>query len=187
MPSSRRPYTSRPGNTMPARSSTRSSWRGGSTWYGSCSKNAFASSFGSLQVRNEIAVLKRVSKGHQNIVTLHDYFEVQGIRCYHPRPIAHHAPIIRPPTIFISVSISARAASSSTVYAPKGITLRRKPPLSFTTSTCLNIACTVTLRTSFVQLWQPWLTFTIAVSCTEVRIAPAFASSWANIVAIAQI
>lgn len=26
-------------------------------------------------VRNEIAVLKRVSKGHQNIVTLHDYFE----------------------------------------------------------------------------------------------------------------
>ncbi|KAI5117907.1 hypothetical protein M0805_003601 [Coniferiporia weirii] len=26
-------------------------------------------------VRNEIAVLKRVSKGHKNIVTLHDYFE----------------------------------------------------------------------------------------------------------------
>ncbi|OCB87270.1 Pkinase-domain-containing protein [Sanghuangporus baumii] len=26
-------------------------------------------------VRNEIAVLKRVSKGHRNIVTLHDYFE----------------------------------------------------------------------------------------------------------------
>lgn len=28
------------------------------------------------QVRNEIAVLKRVSSGHKNIVTLHDYFEV---------------------------------------------------------------------------------------------------------------
>ena len=28
------------------------------------------------QVRNEIQVLKRVSKGHPNIVTLHDYFEV---------------------------------------------------------------------------------------------------------------
>lgn len=28
------------------------------------------------QVRNEIAVLKRVSSGHLNIVTLHDYFEV---------------------------------------------------------------------------------------------------------------
>ena len=30
-----------------------------------------------LQVRNEISVLKRVSKGHPNIVTLHDYFEVR--------------------------------------------------------------------------------------------------------------
>ncbi|RDX41969.1 Pkinase-domain-containing protein [Lentinus brumalis] len=29
----------------------------------------------SSQVRNEIAVLKKVSKGHRNIVTLHDYFE----------------------------------------------------------------------------------------------------------------
>ncbi|KAF5325403.1 hypothetical protein D9619_009671 [Psilocybe cf. subviscida] len=28
-------------------------------------------------VRNEIAVLKRVSKGHVNVVTLHDYFEVR--------------------------------------------------------------------------------------------------------------
>jgi len=28
------------------------------------------------QVRNEIAVLKRVSTGHKNIVSLHDYFEV---------------------------------------------------------------------------------------------------------------
>ena len=28
------------------------------------------------QLRNDIAVLKRVSKGHRNIVTLHDYFEV---------------------------------------------------------------------------------------------------------------
>ncbi len=27
-------------------------------------------------MRNEIAVLKKVSKGHRNIVTLHDYFEV---------------------------------------------------------------------------------------------------------------
>ena len=28
-------------------------------------------------MRNEIAVLKKVSKGHRNIVTLHDYFEVR--------------------------------------------------------------------------------------------------------------
>ena len=34
------------------------------------------------QVRNEISVLKRVSKGHTNIVTLHDYFEV-CIICFH--------------------------------------------------------------------------------------------------------
>ena len=30
------------------------------------------------QVRNEIAVLKKVSSGHRNIVTLHDYFEVRA-------------------------------------------------------------------------------------------------------------
>ncbi|KAJ7860616.1 kinase-like domain-containing protein [Mycena olivaceomarginata] len=32
-------------------------------------------------VRNEIAVLKRISKGHPNIVTLHDYFEVRRSGC----------------------------------------------------------------------------------------------------------
>jgi len=31
------------------------------------------------QVRNEIAVLKRVSSGHRNVVTLHDYFEVRPL------------------------------------------------------------------------------------------------------------
>jgi calcium/calmodulin-dependent protein kinase I len=30
-------------------------------------------------VRNEITVLKRVSSGHKNIVTLHDYFEVSKL------------------------------------------------------------------------------------------------------------
>ena len=30
------------------------------------------------QVRNEIAVLKRVSMGHQNILTLVDYFETMN-------------------------------------------------------------------------------------------------------------
>jgi hypothetical protein len=33
----------------------------------------------SVQVRNEIAVLKRISSGNPNIVTLHDYFEVSRI------------------------------------------------------------------------------------------------------------
>lgn len=31
-----------------------------------------------MQVRNEIAVLKRVSMGHQNILTLVDYFETMN-------------------------------------------------------------------------------------------------------------
>ena len=33
-----------------------------------------------LQVRNEIAVLKRVSMGHRNILTLVDYFETMNNR-----------------------------------------------------------------------------------------------------------
>ena len=32
----------------------------------------------STQVRNEIAILKRVSMGHQNILTLVDYFETMN-------------------------------------------------------------------------------------------------------------
>lgn len=32
------------------------------------------------QVRNEIAVLKKVSMGHQNILTLVDYFETMNNR-----------------------------------------------------------------------------------------------------------
>ena len=35
-----------------------------------------------LQVRNEIAVLKRVSMGHQNILTLVDYFETMNNRMH---------------------------------------------------------------------------------------------------------
>jgi calcium/calmodulin-dependent protein kinase I len=34
------------------------------------------------QVRNEIAVLKRVSMGHRNILTLVDYFETMNNRGY---------------------------------------------------------------------------------------------------------
>ena len=37
-------------------------------------------------VRNEIAVLKRVSMGHQNILTLVDYFETMNNCMYTPRP-----------------------------------------------------------------------------------------------------
>jgi calcium/calmodulin-dependent protein kinase I len=40
------------------------------------------------QVRNEIAVLKRVSMGHRNILTLVDYFETMNNRKY---PSSHSA------------------------------------------------------------------------------------------------
>lgn len=39
------------------------------------------------QVRNEIAVLKRVSVGHRNILTLVDYFETMN-NCMHDRDIS---------------------------------------------------------------------------------------------------
>ena len=38
------------------------------------------------QVRNEIAVLKKVSMGHQNILTLVDYFETMNNRPLASRP-----------------------------------------------------------------------------------------------------
>lgn len=37
----------------------------------------------SFKVRNEIAVLKKVSMGHQNILTLVDYFETMNNRTLH--------------------------------------------------------------------------------------------------------
>lgn len=40
-----------------------------------------------LQVRNEIAVLKRVSMGHQNILTLVDYFETMNNCTLSPPPL----------------------------------------------------------------------------------------------------
>lgn len=38
------------------------------------------------QVRNEIAVLKRVSMGHRNILTLVDYFETMNNRAFQLTP-----------------------------------------------------------------------------------------------------
>ncbi|TCD63008.1 hypothetical protein EIP91_006100 [Steccherinum ochraceum] len=42
-------------------------------------------------VRNEIAVLKKVSQGHRNIVTLHDYFEVRSSALH---PCARHGNLL---------------------------------------------------------------------------------------------
>lgn len=46
------------------------------------------------QVRNEIAVLKKVSMGHQNILTLVDYFETMNNRTFYTinRTIPTHNP-----------------------------------------------------------------------------------------------
>jgi serine/threonine protein kinase len=72
-------------------------------------------------VRNEIAVLKKISKAHKNIVTLHDYFEVRRrpsdvtVRCV-------DGPVSRPSTTSISASTFAPAASFSTAYAKRATT-----------------------------------------------------------------
>lgn len=50
---------------------------------------------GDLQVRNEIAVLKRVSMGHQNILTLVDYFETMN-NCTHSPPFSFSFPFPLP-------------------------------------------------------------------------------------------
>lgn len=77
-PSSKRRFISRRASTMPARSSTNVWWRVGNTWWGSLNDDKIPSFANSAscstlnQVRNEINVLKKISAGHPNIVTLHD-------------------------------------------------------------------------------------------------------------------
>lgn len=48
--------------------------------------------FRNIQVRNEIAVLKKVSLGHQNILTLVDYFETMNNCVFRSCMIAPIAP-----------------------------------------------------------------------------------------------
>jgi hypothetical protein len=43
-----------------------------------CGNKNMTDVFRNTQVRNEIAVLKKVSLGHQNILTLVDYFETMN-------------------------------------------------------------------------------------------------------------
>lgn len=81
------------------------------------------------QVRNEIAVLKKVSKSHRNIVTLHDYFEVLPMSFLYRRMAFNPQSAVRPPIISTSVSISALAASSSIASVPRGTTMKSTPPL----------------------------------------------------------
>lgn len=127
MPSSKRQFTSRPESIMPAKSSTRSSWRVVNTWFVSLWDHLPLSN--RSQVRNEIAVLKKISSGHRNIVTLHDYFEVRKTIIY-ISPLSHptyNPP--RPPTTSTSASISVPEANFSIGYVPRATTTKRKNPV----------------------------------------------------------
>jgi hypothetical protein len=64
---------------MPPRSSTSDSWQAENTW-SACTELLKDDKANKCQVRNEIAVLKRVSMGHRNILTLVDYFETMNNR-----------------------------------------------------------------------------------------------------------
>ena len=80
-----------------------------------------------FQVRNEIAVLKRVSSGHPNIVTLHDYFEV----CLQFTSYLGFTTMdCRLLTIYICASTFAQVASSSTAYVREGSIQKRNSFLS---------------------------------------------------------
>ena len=71
-------------------------------------------------VRNEIAVLKRVSMGHQNILTLVDYFETMN-----NRKIAYSSAMsnsLLTPAQSTSSPTSPSAASSSTASAARAPT-----------------------------------------------------------------
>lgn len=72
-----------PASTMPARSSTSASWKAANTWCALIPKigptlGQFAH-IHAAQVRNEINVLKKISQGHPNIVTLHDVSPARSI------------------------------------------------------------------------------------------------------------
>jgi hypothetical protein len=74
---------------MLRRSSTKGLWPDENTWLvlrrGSPTESRLRCS---CKVRNEIAVLKRVSMGHQNILTLVDYFETMN-NCASANPANH--------------------------------------------------------------------------------------------------
>lgn len=71
-------------------------------------------------VRNEIAVLKRVSMGHQNILTLVDYFETMNNRKNTYQPFIYCQKLTIAQSTWSLTSLSA--ASSSTVSAARALT-----------------------------------------------------------------
>jgi hypothetical protein len=75
---------------MLQRSSTSGSWLVENTWWGPMRSNNGGDLTNGRQVRNEIAVLKRVSMGHRNILTLVDYFETMNNRTHQGHTRAKH-------------------------------------------------------------------------------------------------
>jgi serine/threonine protein kinase len=76
-------------------------------------------------VRNEIAVLKRVSMGHQNILTLVDYFETMNNRKIACQPVIPR--FILTSTQCTSSPTSPSAANSSTASAARAPTSSPMP------------------------------------------------------------
>ena len=77
------------------------------------------------QVRNEIAVLKRVSMGHQNILTLVDYFETMNNRGW-----KHILKLFGSNLLQYTSSQTSRSVESSlTEYAERDPTTSPMPPI----------------------------------------------------------
>lgn len=71
---------------MQRKSSINGLWLVESTWWVVGQRKRYAQLANYDQVRNEIAVLKKVSMGHRNILTLVDYFETMNNRESIARP-----------------------------------------------------------------------------------------------------
>lgn len=109
-------------------------------------------------VRNEIAVLKRVSMGHQNILTLVDYFETMNNRNRPSFPHVGWSLIVRgltaaqytsSPTLpsAVSFSIASAVKAPTTNPTPQISSVLSCPPWLTCTTTALCIA-TSNLKTS---------------------------------------
>ncbi|MBE7180801.1 MAG: hypothetical protein INR71_06260 [Terriglobus roseus] len=96
-------------------------------------------------VRNEIAVLKKVSMGHQNILTLVDYFETMNNRTPRvPPSVSHRSGKSIDALQCTSSPTSPWAASSSTAYAERAATTRATPPTSSAPPCPPSPTCTTT-------------------------------------------
>jgi hypothetical protein len=92
------------------------------------------------QVRNEIAVLKRVSMGHRNILTLVDYFETMNNRTRNDMRLEATANSLQSTWSLILLW----EASCSTASAAKETTTSPMLPISSGLPSPLSPICTTT-------------------------------------------